>query len=255
MVHAMNRRLEGYLPSVAAAVDWAVIEAKRDLLIEGAQRFYRAVLEGFRVGGIDIKDALQMLLLLKRLGAERMEELFGAGRVDPSFPRGREPVLQTDLLRNTLASRDSVLASLPSENGHSLDGHRVVVASTDIHEMANFLLDSALTEAGANVTNCGMSCDPEDIVKVMIESDAESVVITTHNGVARSFASTLRDTMVKERLADRAVFMGGVLNEDVEGSPTPVDVRDDLNQLGIATPSDIVELITVIRQRVSSATP
>jgi methylmalonyl-CoA mutase cobalamin-binding subunit len=248
MVHAMNRRLENYLPSVAGAVDWAVIEAKRDVLIAGARRFYHAALEGFRVGGIDIKDPLQMLLLLKRLGAERMEELFGAGLPDPSFPRGRKPVLQTDLLRNTLAHRDSVLASLADSDGRVLDGHRVVVASTDIHEMASFILDSALTKAGAKVTNCGMSCDPEDIVKVMIETDAEAAVITTHNGVARSFAATLCDTMAEEQLADRAVFMGGILNEDVEGSPTPVDVHDDLNQLGVSTPRDIVELITAIGQ-------
>ena len=65
-----------------------------------------------------------------------------------------------------------------------------LVASTDVHEMASFILESALSAAGAQVTNCGISCDPEDIVKVMVETDAESVVVTTHNGVARSFAIT-----------------------------------------------------------------
>ena len=212
------------------------------------------MLEGFRLGNVDIKDPLQMLLLLKRLGAERAEELFGAGSPDPSFPRGRKPVLQTDLLRNTLASRDNVLSYLRANDRNVLEGRRVVIASTDIHEMASFILDSALTEAGAQVTNCGVSCDPEDIVKVMIETGAESVVITTHNGVARSFAETLRDTMAEEQLADRAIFMGGVLNEDTEGSPTPVDVQDDLNRLGVATPRDIVELISAI-ERCSSHQP
>jgi hypothetical protein len=37
--------------------------------------------------------------------------------------------------------------------------------------------------------------------------------------------------------------MGGVLNEDVEGSNIPVDVRADLLALGIRTPDDLVTLI------------
>jgi methylmalonyl-CoA mutase cobalamin-binding subunit len=186
-----------------------------------------------------------MLLVLKRLGAERSEELFGAGAANQDLPRGREPVLQTDLLRNTLAQRDSIVHSL-RETATRLSGQRVVVASTDVHEMASFILESTLVEAGAQVTNCGISCDPEDIVKVMIETDAESVVITTHNGVARSFATTLRKAMEDEQLGERAIFMGGVLNEDIEGSPTPVEVHDDLAKLRIAMPRDVVELVRAI---------
>jgi methylmalonyl-CoA mutase cobalamin-binding subunit len=109
--------------------------------------------------------------------------------------------------------------------------------------MASFILESALNQAGAQVINCGTSCDPEDIVKVMLETDAESVVITTHNGVARSFASTLRNAMAEEQLGERLVFMGGVLNEDIEGSPTPVDVEDELQSLGIMTPGGVAELV------------
>jgi methylmalonyl-CoA mutase cobalamin-binding subunit len=249
MVHAMNRRLEEYLPSVVRAVDWNLIEAQADLLIEGGKRFFRSALEGLRLGNIDVRDPLQMLLVLKRLGAERSEELFGAGVVNADLPRGREPVLQTDLLRNTLSQRDSILQSLKQIAGTKLNGHRVVVASTDVHEMASFILESTLMEAGAQVTNCGISCDPEDIVKVMIETDAEAVVVTTHNGVARSFATTLRNAMDDERLGDRAVFMGGVLNEDIEGSPTPVEVHDDLAKLGVAMPRDVVELVKAIAER------
>jgi methylmalonyl-CoA mutase cobalamin-binding subunit len=249
MVHAMNRRLEEYLPSVVRAVDWTVIEVEAERLVEGGKRFFRSALEGLRLGNIDVGDPLQMLLVLKRLGAERSEELFGAGSVNPDLPRGREPVLQTDLLRNTLSQRDSIVRALSHAADTKLNGHRVVVASTDVHEMASFILQSTLAEAGAQVTDCGISCDPEDIVKVMIETDAESVVITTHNGVARSFATTLRNAMDDEQLGDRTVFMGGVLNEDTEGSPTPVDVRDDLAKLGITMPRDVVELVKAIAER------
>jgi methylmalonyl-CoA mutase cobalamin-binding subunit len=249
MVHAMNRRLEEYLPSVVAAIDWAVIEAKAERLIEGGQRFLQAVLTGLRLGGIDVEDPLQMLLVLKRLGPERIEELFGAGQPDPDFPRGRQPMLRTDLIRDTLERRDRIINSVRERNAGALAGHRVVLASTDVHEMASFILESALTEAGAEVTNCGISCDPEDIVKVMLETDAESVVITTHNGVARSFATTLQTAIAEEQLPDPALFMGGVLNEDVEGSPTPVDVRAELRNLGIQTPGGVDELIFEMTNR------
>ena len=37
--------------------------------------------------------------------------------------------------------------------------------------------------------------------------------------------------------------MGGVLNEDVEGSDIPVDVRDEVQQMGVLAPSGIAELI------------
>ena len=43
--------------------------------------------------------------------------------------------------------------------------------------------------------------------------------------------------------------MGGVLNEDTEGSPTPMDVHDDLLRLGIAIPADVVELVEAMARR------
>jgi hypothetical protein len=42
------------------------------------------------------------------------------------------------------------------------------------------------------------------------------------------------------------VFMGGVLNEDVEGSDIPMDVRGDLHKLGVATPNSIDQLVDAI---------
>ena len=71
-------------------------------------------------------------------------------------------------------------------------------------------------------------------------------MITTHNGVARSFGTTLMESM-REVGLDSSVFMGGVLNEDIEGSDVPVDVREHLHRLGIATPDSVEELLGAIR--------
>ena len=120
-----------------------------------------------------------------------------------------------------------------------------MVASTDVHEFAKFLLTSTLDAAGSNVIDCGINRDPEDIVKVAVETAADAVVITTHNGVARSYGTKLIDEMRDARL-DALVFMGGVLNEDIEGSDVPVDVRQDLGNLGIRTPGSIDDLLATM---------
>jgi hypothetical protein len=50
--------------------------------------------------------------------------------------------------------------------------------------------------------------------------------------------------------------MGGVLNEDVDGSEIPIDVRADLNATGIETPGTIdrlVDALIVQREREPAA--
>jgi methylmalonyl-CoA mutase cobalamin-binding subunit len=242
-VHAINRRLEEYLPSVAAAVDWTLIEARRDVLVSGGRRFFDAAIAAMTSSGIDVTDPAQVLLVVKRLGAPACEELFGAGVRDDAYPRGRRPVMETDLVHQTMAERGRLLEFVQGSGRTRLGGLRLVLASTDVHEFAKFLLDAALTEAGARVIDAGVNRDPEDIVSVAVESAADAIVITTHNGVARSFAQVLCKELRTAQLGEVPVFMGGVLNEDIEGSEIPVDVRADLAQLGVAPLATVEELI------------
>ena len=88
-VHAINRRLEEYLPSVAAAIDWPLIEARRDLLVSGGRRFFDAAIGAMTSSGVDVTDPAQVLLVVKRLGAAACEELFGAGAAGRRLPAGQ----------------------------------------------------------------------------------------------------------------------------------------------------------------------
>jgi len=242
--HTLNRTLEGYVPVLDSTLDWSVIEAKRDELVAGGRRFFTNVIEGFKAGGIDVEEPLQMLLALKNLGAIQAEELFGVGAVDETFPRGRRPILQTDLLRRTLAEREEFGSQIAAAgNSAALVGRRVVVTSTDVHEMAAFLLCNALTDAGAEVIDLGVSRDPEDIVKATIETAAGAIVVTTHNGVARSFAGALLNELKAAEAGAVDIYMGGVLNEDDDESDVPRDVTEDLRRLGILLPADVGELV------------
>jgi len=247
-VHAINRRLEEYLPSVSAAIDWAPIEARRDDLVAGGRRFFDAALAAMTAAGIDTGDPSAVLVVLKQLGAAACEELFGAGPRDASYPRGRRPVLETDLVHQTMAERERLLAAIRARSGGpgSAAGLRVVLASTDVHEFAKFLLEAALTEAGARVIDIGVNRDPEDIAGAAVESAAQAIVITTHNGVARSFGQLLMRELHAADLGRLPVYMGGVLNEDIEGSEIPVDVREDLRGLGITPMAAVEDLVAAL---------
>jgi methylmalonyl-CoA mutase cobalamin-binding domain/chain len=249
-VQAVSRRLEDYVPLIEPVVDWGKIETMRDDLVRGGHRFYEAVIKGLSSAGIDVRDPGQLLLVLKRLGSTRCEELFGAGGPDPEFPRGRQPVLETDLVRATMEERERLLVELRGRREEeSIRGMKVLVTSTDVHEFAEFLLASTLAAVGTDVIDFGINRDPEDIVKAVIETDADAVVITTHNGVARSFGQRLVGELRNAGVGEVPVFMGGVLNEDVDGSDIPIDVRGDLNATGIETPGTIDRLIDALIER------
>jgi methylmalonyl-CoA mutase cobalamin-binding subunit len=243
-VQTISRRLETYVPMVDPIISWGEIEAMRDRLVAGGRAFFEATMRGLAEAGVDVGDPAQILLVLKRLGATRCEQLFGAGIPDEEYPGGRRPVLQTDLVRSTMEERERLLAKL-RERGPigGLRGVKVIVTSTDVHEFAEFLLVSALEAVGTNVIDFGVNRDPEDIVKAVVETNADAVVVTTHNGVARSFGARLMSNLTAAVGSSVPVFMGGVLNEDVDGSDIPVNVSADLNGTGIETPGTIDRLI------------
>ena len=255
-VQTISRRLDDYVPLVEPVIDWAKIEAIRDELVRGGRAFYEATLTGLSSAGIDVRDPAQMLLVLKRLGSQRCEELFGAGRPDPGFPRGRRPVLETDLVKSTMEERERLLAELRGRGEkEAIRGMKVLVTSSDVHEFAEFLLTSTLSAIGTEVIDFGINRDPEDIVKAVIETDADAVVISTHNGVARSFGQHLVRELDVAGARDVAIFMGGVLNEDVEGSEVPIDVSADLNASGIQTPGTIDRLVEALVEHRAGGVP
>jgi methylmalonyl-CoA mutase cobalamin-binding subunit len=249
-VQTVSRRLEDYARTLEPTIDWSHIEGVRDRLVHGGRRFYQNAIRGLSEAGIDMDDPARVLFVLRRLGAHGCEELFGAGEIDPSYPGGRRPIMQTDLVGKTMDERERLMETLSvREADPRLRGRKVVVSSTDVHEFAEFLLVSTLEAVGSDVVDFGINRDQEDIVKVALETNAEAVVVTTHNGVARSFAAKLREELDRAGIGHTHVYMGGVLNEDIDGSDIPVDVRDDLAKMGVRTPSDIEDLINEIGER------
>ena len=114
-VHAMNRRLEEYLPSVTKLIDWGEIERLRDTLIEGGKRFFGSAIKTMRESGINVEDPAAVLMVMRGLGSVACEELFGAGVPDKAYPRGRRPVLETGLRPRDYERTNLCLFWLPLE--------------------------------------------------------------------------------------------------------------------------------------------
>jgi methylmalonyl-CoA mutase cobalamin-binding subunit len=183
-------------------------------------------------GGVDTGDPLQLLYVLKELGPAGFEALFGSGKPDETWARGREPVIATDVFEfcgSTVAKyRDLFTAS---RSRQILKGRRILIASTDVHEHAIMIIHRLLAEAGADMVNLGAEADPDQIVSAAQRSKAEAILISTHNGMALDYARRLKKNMDRRKIT-LPVVLGGILNQKFENQALPVDVSGDLKKLG-----------------------
>ncbi len=203
-VQVISRKVDEYVPMVDAVIDWKQIEDLRDRLVAGGRHFFEAALATMKQHGC--RRHADPAQRAARAQAARRGEVRGAVRRrasrDDELP-ARAPAGARDRPRprdQPQARRADPQLSARAKDDVPIRGMKVVVASTDVHEFAKFLLTSTFEALDAQVIDCGINRDPEDIVKVVAETDPEAVVITTHNGVARSFATRLMDELRAQRL-------------------------------------------------------
>ena len=250
-VQVLAREVERGVPSTIRTINWPALEAEARRLASEGRRFFRNVKSGLDGLGVNTTDPFQVLIALRRLGATRIETAWGVGSPDPELPHGRRPYLPTELLAQTIAERDESSSRIAAAGVNRLAGMTVVVASTDVHEMGKTVLIGLLARQGARAVDGGLNRDPEDVRDLVRSTGATAVVVTTHNGVAWTFGSTMRDLWATEDLQAR-IFMGGVLNENLPGSPTPTDVTARLVDIGISipgTPDRLVDELAALRSR------
>ena len=224
-IEAAARRLWPHIDFSAAYDFSASVTAAGTAVFENA-------MAGLKAAGVDISDPVQMLYVLKALGPADFEAMFGAGKADENAPRGRQPVVSTDIYALT---RDYI-----NEHAHLFDkpgsrrilkGRRILIASTDVHEHAITIMDELLTRAGAEIINLGAETGPDQIARAAGAGEAEAIMISTHNGMALEYARRLKAELARRKI-DLAVVMGGILNQKVEDRALPVDVTPDLKELG-----------------------
>jgi methylmalonyl-CoA mutase cobalamin-binding subunit len=227
-----------------------------DRLVEAGQRFKENVLRGLAEAGIDTANPFEMLLAIRRIGARRLEELFGPGEPREDVLRRRVPVVRATTVAALGAQGEGVVAALSPADQALIRraGLTACVTCTDVHEYGKILVETVLEQLGVAVCDAGVSADPEEVARQARVSGADFIAISTYNGVALSYLQALRQEMARLGLA-LPLFIGGKLNQIPDDSPSslPVDVTADLQALG-AIPCPRVEgmlpaLLRMVQER------
>lgn len=237
------RRLEDVARRMRPHFDFSESKAFASQVIRGGREVYRKAMEGLKEAGVDTQDPVQMLFVLKQIGPAVFEEMFGAGDEETSLPRGRVPQVANDVFEKSKECIDlnrSLFAT--PEVQETFGGKKLLLASTDVHEHALFVIDNLLGTTGAEVVNLGPEKNPDEVAEGVLLNRVEAVLVSTHNGMALEYAKVLLAEM-EERDLQVPIIFGGVLNQKVDDEIMPVDVDDDLARLGIIPARTLEALI------------
>lgn len=201
-------------------------------MVSAGRTVYKNSLDGLKESGVDIQDPVQILYVLKKLGPRIFEAVFGVGPEDEAYPSGRRPILPTDIfeMSRSCIERNRALLLKPSTK-KALAGRKILIASTDVHEHAIMIIEKLLSETGVEIVYLGAEQNPDEIVQAACERRVDTILISTHNGMALDYARRL-ERELKERAVAIPIIMGGVLNQKLENHSLPIDVSSQLIKLG-----------------------
>jgi len=227
-----GRRIEQTARRLWPHVDFSSARDFSAKLYSAGKTVFDNALDGFKEANIDIKDPVQMLYVLKMLGASDFEEMFGVGTVNEDSFGGRKPVYPTDVFemsQRVITENEHIFDNPRSKK--LLEGRKFLIASTDVHAHAVMIIHELLSKAGSEITNLGAEIDPDQIAKAVKTSDVEAILISTHNGMALEYAKRLKEELNRHKI-DIPVVIGGILNQKMDGEALPIDVTMNLKQLG-----------------------
>ncbi len=236
-------------------VDWDAVDRLSGTLVEGGRRFAANVLQGLAAFGIDIKDAGQVMLALRRIGPKRLEEQFGVGATDAEGWGGRRLIVPAEWVKEIESDSDALVATVDAGLLARIAARRLTacVGTTDVHEHGKNLVERGLAKLGVAVVDGGVAVDPERLVAIAAEAHADLIAISTYNGVALRYARDVMECLKAARLA-LPVLIGGRLNQipDDSNSGLPVDVSAEIGALG-AIPCASLDALVPVLQRLADA--
>ncbi len=222
-VHLLAREIEHEVRKAPDLYDWERLERTGAATAAYALAWRDAALEVFASDGIDITDAAQVLLALRLNTMDSLER-----RIELDVPdeiAALRPWKSSNLARMVQSFRSGVSTTRP------LQGRRIVLAVLEVHDLVRDALARALPQAGAEVVLLGSGASIEAIVRAAVDEDADAIVLGSYNGNALQLGTRLVEA-VRRPGWEGAVFMGGILNQDV-GGDLPVDARPGLAELGV----------------------
>ncbi|HIU25062.1 MAG TPA: cobalamin-dependent protein [Candidatus Copromorpha excrementigallinarum] len=224
-------------------IDFTRFEEMRDLLIEKGTMFYENVMKGFEEAGVNIKDPLEMVMVLRRFDPVKFEQEF-----HPSLQESEKfkPYVPTVLGRETMEMTENVVNDLKDKGYESmLKGKKVICGSADGHSYGLMLIDNVWSEMNADVVDCGTNMEPSFILDLYDEEDADAVCVSVHCGQTLDYARQLKEEE-KKRGKKYNIVIGGMLNAMLPGNTEPVDVSDIVEEMGICATNDFEKQINFI---------
>lgn len=233
-------------PYYARYIDWDKINADAELLTTGANVFFERVLNALDDLGVDIEHAGEVAAVVKAIGPEQLEIVFGAGKQEKDAMRGRVPIRPTSIVQTINKIRDDALDKLDGETENPLAGINVVVGSTDVHEFGKEVIRNVVSKAGATVFDLGTTVSIAEIADTLIETGSKVVCMSTYNGIAYNFAKDLMKSLKDANLNDVHVIMGGRLNEPIDGSDVPIDCTEKIAEMGVNVDNNVDTIVNTI---------
>lgn len=227
--HLLARELEKEVRESADLYDWDRLESMGAATARYALEFRDRALALLARDGVDVADAAQLLLALRRTGAAELERLVNLA---PSPDVAR---LEPWKSRKVREAATRVRSGMPR-----LDGIRVVLAVLEVHDVMRDAIASALPAVGAEVVVLPATSSIESVACAALDEDADALVVGTYNGNALDLAERLAGAAGTVGYRGRIV-MGGVLNQDF-GDDLPVDATDRIESLGITCLHDASSL-------------
>jgi len=197
-IQLLARQIERDVRTSPALFDWTRLERLGAETAAYAVEFRDRALAVLDDDGVDVRDAAQVLLALRRLSMNELER-----RVDLAAAP-EIAALEPWKASNVRSLADRLRAGAPR-----LDGVRVVLAVLEVHDLVRDALARVLPTAGAEVILLGSDAAIEGIARAAIEEDADAIVIGVYNGNALALGERLSDCA---RRGDwqGTIFMGGI---------------------------------------------
>jgi methylmalonyl-CoA mutase cobalamin-binding subunit len=216
---------------------FTVEEADRlaERIVAGGEVFRERVLAGLEAAGIDTANAVELLLALRRIGAKRLEELFGPGAPAPAEPRGRQPLVKASTLDELEREAERIAGEVTPEDREAIAAAdlSVCLASTDVHEYGKILAEALCRRLGVRVIDAGIHAEPDAFADQALAGGADLIAVSTYNGIALDYLVALRSALAA-RGGEIPIVIGGKLNQIAEhsNSSLPSDVTAALAEAG-----------------------
>ncbi|MFT5505399.1 MAG: methylmalonyl-CoA mutase cobalamin-binding subunit [Gammaproteobacteria bacterium] len=221
-----GRQVEQSARRLYPHINFSGPEAFATRVVEHGERIFNDALNGIKSLGVDVRNPVQLLYFLKKLGPQRFESLF-ASSLRP------ETAISTDMYQLSLSVIEQYRPVFNNPlNKKQVANLKLLLASTDVHEHAIGALAQLLDESGAEVTCLGAEQSPDQIFQCLQTEAFDAVLLSTHNGMALDYARQLTG-LIDNQFPDTKLIMGGVLNQKVENQALPVAVENELKTLGI----------------------